>query len=350
MDFISSEELAKTKSYFTWVVGSAFLMPLSTAISCFYMSIGNTKIVTYTSIIANSMNMVLDILFIFGYPQALSEFGIISYETNSQLIPAMGAQGAIIATVLAQILQISLLIFVMLKDKYRIKYDTLNLTFNKKLLVDCIKIGLPNAISRFIEMLAWSSLSIIIGNFSKIHIQVFTLSSNVWLAFQFVFMAIQSGLSTTVANHIGAKRFNIIGKSILSALTFFALIMLACIPILVIFPDFAIIFFTGGSDNIDQVFNNHLIKSFNLTYIAITIQSINIILTGVLIAGGDTRFVMWVNPTFAWALAFIPCLLAIKFISFPPYITVAFAYPYMITVLCFYIWRYKSGKWMNKVI
>ena len=350
LDFIASEELHKTKDYFTWVMSSAFLVPLGTAISCFFMSIGNTKIITYTSIISNTVNIILDVLFIFGYPNVLSEFDIVSDEINSHFIPAMGAKGAIIATVLSQIIQITVLVLVMLKHKYRTKYDTLNFTFDKKLIIECIKIGFPNAISRFLETLAWSSLSIIIGNFSKIHIRVFTLSSNVWLAFQFIFFAIQAGLSTTIANHIGAKRFNIIGKSIFSAITFFASIMLVCVPVLAIFPDFAIAFFTGGSDDIDRTLSEHLVISFNFTYIAIIIESINIILTGVLVAGCDTKFVMLVNPTLAWILGFIPCFLAIKLGGFPPYFTVVFAYPYMIVVFFIYIWRYKSGKWIKKII
>ena len=349
LDFFYNVELQKTRDFFMWTVGSAFLFPLSTAISCFYMSIGNTKIVTYTSVIANTANVFLDILFVFGYPNALYAFGLSDNVSNSQLIPTMGAKGAAIATVLSQILQISILITIMLSRKYKTKYATFQFTFNRKLLLNCIRFGFPNAVSRFVEMMAWSTISLLISNYSKLHIQVFAISCNLWIAFQFVFVGIQAGLSTTVANHIGAERLKIISKSIINAMIFFALIMFCCVPILVMFPDFAIGFFTGGSTELNPELNDYLIKTFDLTYIAIIIQSANLILTGALVAGGDTKFIMFTNPVFAWILAVIPAALTIEFSSFPPHATIAFTYPYMVVLLITYIWRYKSGKWINKV-
>ena len=62
---ISSE--VDGESYFQWIVGSTFLIPLTNTLHSFFNSIGKTYIITITAVTANILNLLLDLILIFGY-------------------------------------------------------------------------------------------------------------------------------------------------------------------------------------------------------------------------------------------------------------------------------------------
>ena len=66
------------------------LAAMIAAIAAFFTGQGKTKLVMYSTIIGNIVNLGLDIVLIFGIPH---------------LVPAMGTLGAAIATVIAQFVQ-----------------------------------------------------------------------------------------------------------------------------------------------------------------------------------------------------------------------------------------------------
>jgi multidrug resistance protein, MATE family len=85
------------------------------ALSGFFIGIGQVKIVTYSAILGNAINIVMDYWMIFG----------------GGPMPELGVMGAAAATGVAQIMQLIFLLFRFWSHSNRKKYGTLKLKFNK---------------------------------------------------------------------------------------------------------------------------------------------------------------------------------------------------------------------------
>ena len=63
--------------YYCFLVGISFLYPLCTSLSCFYISQGKTKLVFFSTIGSQCVKLLLAYLFIFGYEEWLSAWGLL---------------------------------------------------------------------------------------------------------------------------------------------------------------------------------------------------------------------------------------------------------------------------------
>ena len=319
--------------YFKWIVGSAFLIPLTNTLHSFFNSIGKTYIITITAVTANILNLLLDLILIFGY--------------SPLSIPSLGMKGAAIATVIASFSQILFLLYILTKKKYREKFNTLKPVLRLKVLVKCIKIGAPRALCNLSEVTAWYYTVVILSNISTIHRNVFSITLNLFLYSQFVYSGIYGGLVTIISYQIGAKKFNLVKKAIKSNLLLCIISTTILILPLIISPSLAVTLLTGGNKHIDADLYENSIKSLNLIYPYVFILYAKNVFAGILTAGGDTKFLMWTDTILVWFLSLLPILLFSRFTSFPPYFNMSFFYPYVVVSFMVQILRYKSGKWLH---
>ncbi len=118
----------------------ASLPAIKVAFASFFIGQGKTRIIAYTVLLGAVSNIILDILFIFGYKNLISE---------------MGCKGAAIATILAEVVQILVLALVFFNKNNRLRYKTTsNIKFNKEIFKGCIKLGYPMSAGRIFELLA----------------------------------------------------------------------------------------------------------------------------------------------------------------------------------------------------
>src|SRR5262249_18744864 len=110
----------------------------SIALMGFFIAIGKTKLITFSTILANCVNVILAPMFIFGSP----------------ITPSLGIKGAALTTGLSLGFQALLLLSVFLRKAYRAEYGTNVFSFDWKLLSQMIKVGFPSGLGRMIEVLA----------------------------------------------------------------------------------------------------------------------------------------------------------------------------------------------------
>ncbi len=321
--------------YFRWIMlfGSAFL--LTSAVSSFYVGRGKAKLVILSALLGNVLNFILDIILVFGV---------------KGLVPAMGTEGAAIATVASQITQVLVLLVVFVSPANRLKYCTWNYQFNWKVFWECLHVGYPNAVGHMLEISAWALLMYFMTLVSSEHVTVFTIAQSVFILFVFFADGLQKGVIAVASNLIGAKQQQMISQLIKSSLLIYVGFAIVIAFPLVIYPELLIKGFITEDvfeASLEEVqWSARIAQIWN--WFALVLDGFAWIMIGILTAGRDTKFVMFTNATTAWFFAIVPVYIFVVIGGAPSHVTTMIvAFYTLLQCACFFA-RYKSGKWLKE--
>ncbi len=308
-------------SYLCWGIIEIYLSVLR--------SIGRVMISTAMNVLAFSLNVLLNAVFIFGL------FGA----------PQMGATGVAIATSISRLIELAACFIVSIKSK-DIKLDFRYLFVRNRLLFsDFVRLSLPAFANDISWSLAFSMYSVIIG-----HMGTDAVAAN---SFVIVVRNFGTVLSFGMANAGGILLGNIIGENKmdqakegakkLMKLTVIAGLIGGCI-ILAATP-----FVLEYADLSKQAL--HYLKYMLLinTYYVLGSAVNTSLIAGVFRAGGDSRFGLVCDTVDMWCYA-VPLGFLAAFLWKLPVMWVYF-------LLCtdeFVKWpwvikHYLSGKWLNNI-
>ena len=316
--------------YFCWIPA------LTAAITGFFVGRGETKIITFIVVTGSLVNAALDVILVFGY---------------KNIIPRLGCKGAAIATVTSEFLQAAILACKFLNRENRALYKTDNLPkFDKNLFFRGIKIGLPTAIGRSAEMLAWYLVCSMLGHVSKDLATAYTIGVTIYIMFVFICEGITKGTAAISANFIGCESLPSIRESfnklVIIAITLCCIFML---PI-VIYPDLLFDVLRNLHDDISNLYPTLRII-FVIQFLNITIEAVGSVPFGILLSGGDAKYPnvavlgsLWLFVVFPVSVLFF----AGKLNSAIVVQLLAALYNVSWAVLVFF--RYKSLKWYRSVI
>jgi len=321
-------------SFYRWVMSFAWLMPLYAALTSFYIGRGKVVFVTVVSIIANIINLSLDIILVFGV---------------SDIIPEMGPKGAAIATVIAQIIQVLIILVSFFRKEHIEKYGVLDCRFDKKLFIKCFKIGLPNTIAHFIEIAAWAFLLNLVALYSALYLTVVTIGQNVLILVAFINDGLSKAVTTIASNIIGAKfkkeKMNIL---LLKRLNFsmyklqFFISFLAGIFLLFFHNMLIDAFISQEAYSMEY---DMLLAVLNRTifwvWVYILVDGCVWANVGLLTAAGDTKFTMVVNALTVWFIAVLPAIFFIHYYNVGPDKIWIFCDLYALVGLFCYVLRVK---------
>lgn len=304
------------------------------AISAFFTGQGKTKLVMYSTIMANIINLILDIILIFGIPG---------------LVPALGTVGAAIATVVATLFQLILLFFIFLNTRHRHFFNTGDFHLNFSILWRCIRIGFPGAVGHMIELLAWSILLIMMARFDDTHITIVAIGINIYILFAFITDGLSKSITAISSNYIGANNLVMVKRVLQSGLISLGIVMGVIALPLLIFPHFIIDFFIN---NANDMLNRHTMEQLLLTallgiWLFFVFDGIVWTIVGVLTAAGDTLFIMLVNSSTVWIFSILPIYILTRYYDMSAkWIWFVIALYSFLNSLIFY-YRYKKIKWQN---
>ena len=184
-------------------------------------STGRTTYTMFTQITGAIVNIILDPILIFGY------FGF----------SAMGTAGAAIATVVGQIIAMTLGFIFNLKYNKEIHFSISYLKPIKPYIRDICAVGIPAGVTMFISSIMSFGINKILLTFSTTAAAVF---GAYFKLFTFVSMAafgLNNALISIVAYNLGTKRYDRIKQSIKLSAMYSALIGLIGLIILQVFPN-----------------------------------------------------------------------------------------------------------------
>lgn len=320
--------------YFKWLMYFGPIFCLSAALSSFYIGRGSVNFVTLVVVVANILNIVLDLVLIFGF---------------EPFVPSLGIEGAAIATGVSQVIQCAILFIGFIRKKHRHHFGTACWTFNKKCFMQCLKIGLPNSIAHTLEIIAWAVFLRMMTMAGDEHITVVAICQSIFMIFAFIAEGISKGASAIAANLIGAKQWDLVWKLFRSGIKFYFQAFLVLGLVLVIDPGPLIDWFIGGDLNSpsNQAIRNIAISACVWMWVYFLFDGIHWLVIGLLTAAGDTKFVLWVTGLSSWVFAIVPIYYFIVVLEHKADKAWLITAVYACLACLIYLWRFKSEKWRH---
>ena len=314
--------------YFQVLAGGAFVFLLTAAMTSFWSGRGKTMTVLIISAVITLFNIPLNYIFIFG------KFGA----------PELGACGAALGTVLAEIIGVALCFALFLRKRARKRYYTLSCRFDWQLLKRMLVYGLPNGAQLALDLIAFNIFSILLGCYG---VTVHEASSITFGINNIAFCPIM-GMGQTAAilvgQSIGANDIPLAKKSVRN--TWFLVLIYSVVMMVLFsgFQDFMLSPFVRPGDT-SQIETMRLAKiMLHFLSLYLLFDGTNITYSNVLRGAGDTSFTMWTLAVVGIVFFAIPCLIAFY---------LKMAWWVLWSLLCFeilllciiYKVRYRQGKW-----
>jgi len=325
--------------YFRWLLLFAPSYALMTAFAGFFIGRGKTQVMIWLAVIANGINILLDWILIFGV---------------EGWIPEMGIQGAGIATCFGYFFESAVLLYLFLKKENRESFGTGNWRFNGEEMAKCLKVGIPQGIFCSLEIFGWAVFYWMMTSLSEKHITISSICQSFTILLSFFFDGLCRGSAAIAGNLIGSKRHELVNKVLRSGLILLFFFLIATSVFLVFDPvDTAgFLFFAefeGGrfSASVDPALADSLKICMTLSFVYIFFDGLRWVLSGLLIAAGDTLFLLFIGSFSVWAFLLLPVYLVVVkhslAVEYAWGLTVGYAFLFFLV----YLIRFQRGAWQK---
>ncbi|HSX11654.1 MAG TPA: MATE family efflux transporter [Chlamydiales bacterium] len=316
--------------YFRWLMLFSPSFALMMAFSGFFIGRGKTKVLIWLAIIANLINIALDWVLIFGI---------------KGWVPEMGIQGAAIATCFGYFFEAGALGYLFLREENRLKFGAAHWRFNWSEMKKCLKVGVPQGIFCFLEVFGWAVFYWMMTDLGEKHITISSICQSFTILLSFFCDGLSRGSAAVAGNFIGSRRYDLVHKVLKSGFSLLFLFSLATALILVVDPvDTVRLLFIH---NPDVAIQDSLKICMILSFIYIFFDGLRWVFSGLLVAAGDTLFLLIAGSLSVWVFLLAP----VYFIVVRHHLPVEYAWGttvlYAAIFFVVYWIRFKQGAWQK---
>ncbi len=255
--FISSPAIrVASREFLVWRFPGYFPAFLISAYRPFYSGLGNTKVISYVTILMALLNVLFNYLLVFG---------------NAGL-PELGIKGSAIASSLAEYL--SLLFIIIYTGLYVDKKHYGMYSFKsirKKLVKELMTLSVPLIFQFFISLVSWFLFFLIIEKMGQRPLAISNLIRNIYMILMAPLLAFSQATSTVVSNLIGQRKTNEIMAALKRILMFSLLITLGVDLLNLLSPKTLFFIFTSDLELIESSISTLRVMSFSLMLFSISI-------------------------------------------------------------------------------
>ena len=270
----SDSLLARERTYYDIVILCGFAVYGQMAAASYFTGRGRTRIVFWVNLLGNLLNIALDPLLIFGC------WGF----------PRLGIAGAAYATVFSMFVQMVVLIWAVRREHFRASSEAHEL---RAIIFRILRFGVPSGAYTVLNMLSFTIFVFVTGGVGDLELAV----SNACFTVNYLLIApiegFALGASTLVAQALGrkdtsaaeanAKRTLYLGVGFVAVLSL--LVLLLNRPLLALFAP--------SDAAVASEFHSLGFILFVLMTVWQVFDAADVIVSGALKGGGDTKFVMW---------------------------------------------------------
>ncbi len=312
---------------FSWTF---LFMAVSASYVLVMRSTGNVKTPTFIGVSALLLNTLLSYALIFG------RFGL----------PEIGIQGVAIAAVIARALECGVLLSVTYALKLPVAASIKELTdFDLAFVSRVIKPMLPVILNELFWSLGITTYNIIYGRMGTESIATINIVSSIEQMAFVIFMGVGSATSVLVGNRIGAGKedeaFVYAGRSlgfgVAGGILTGIFLQIIKAPILSLY---------NVSPEVLQ--NANYVINVVSVFLWVRVNNMTIVV-GVLRAGGDTKFSMFLDGIIIWIVGVPLAALGAYVFHFPVYFVYLCAMSEEATKWLLGMWRYRSRKWIHNL-
>lgn len=330
--FSSDEVVKQLGSEFLTIIGYTFIF---TALSMIFVvalkTTGEVKKTTYYSILALLINTFLNYVLIYGNLGA----------------PKLGIEGAALATLIARIVQTGLLCMLLVQKQFiSIKIIKENLdVFRSSLSRSYFRITFPSIINHGTWTIGETLFFWLYASMGTSQTAAIALIDPIIFIFTCVFTGISDASSVMIGNEIGAnnkKRAFDYAKSFIKMTT-----ILSIIVGILIFLAMPYVLSLYHITSEVEAFVHSIMGVYILFSIAKNLNYINNV--GILRAGGDTKYVMWLDTLGVWIIGLPLAALGVYF-QLPLFAVYALANSHDIVRAVLGIRRTLTKKWIRNIV
>jgi len=265
----SGEILLKSDIYLDVRQWSIPLVVFNLILIAFYTGIGKTKVITIATIVLSLTNLVFDYLLIFVH------WGL----------PEMGIKGAALATVIAEVTGMAVLIGALV---YNRDWSTFHLFRFPKidwaLYRDMVTLSWPIVFQHILGMGAWYLFFLMIEKVGEEELAVSSVIKSIYMVIGIPIWGLASGVNTVISNILGQKNTEqVVPASIKSVHISFAVSFLIC-GIIFLFPEFFLGLYSKEISNLPET-----LPTLNVVLSAMMLFSVGAMTMHTVMGIGDTK-------------------------------------------------------------
>jgi putative MATE family efflux protein len=322
--------IALGSTYLRRVGFSYFFTSITFSFASVLRSTENVKLPMVVSIVALSINTVLNYLLIFG------NFGF----------PELGVEGAAIATLIARSLECAALLTLTyrLRTPVAARISEL-LGFNRAFVQRYLKIALPVMFNEMMWSLGITIYNIIYARIGTESIAAVNISATIENMAFVLFIGVSNAAAIMIGNRIGAneehKAFDYGRRTLIIGMAGSVLVGLAIL---------------AGKDSILALYQisetARQYASMILTIVAFTLWirvSNMTMIVGIFRSGGDTKFSFALDVGSVWLVGIPFALIGAFVFHFPVYGVVLMIMSEEVVKMMIGFWRFFSRKWINNL-
>jgi len=284
-----------TYVYIKWRTASAVATQLMFALMGFFTGRRDVRVPMWAGIVGNVVNVLLDIWLIFGWQ------GFAAGGRTWLAVPAMGVEGAAIATAIGTTVNALALVLFALRPHLRRTYALHRpRPLDTRAVRNMVRVGLPAAWEGFLDMGGFLVFSVFVGTTGAIPLAASQITLQV-LSFSFMpLWGLTTAAGVLTGNWIGAgdpERAAHYGRQVYKIGSYYSLALAALMiaarhhVFRVFTPDPAVLALGAGLTTVAAMFQYF--------------DGLRMISSGILQGAGDTRYTMTVTLVLSWGL-FVP--------------------------------------------
>jgi putative MATE family efflux protein len=317
-------------SQYLRIVGISYIF---TAITFTFVSIlrstENVKLPMVITIITLSLNMFLNYVLIFG------NFGL----------PKMGVSGAALGTTIARIIECIVIVFFAYKLKTPASARLSELRYSFSFLKKVLQTSLPAAVNELFWSLGITTYNAVFAHIGTNAIAAVNINSTIESMAFVIFIGIANACSIMIGNRIGAgdeeTAYDYANRFLI--LAFVGAILIGII-VIIIRPAVLSLY------NIEPLSYKLAMQILLVFGAAMWIRVTNLmIFIGILRAGGDTRFALYVEMGSIWLIGVPVAVISAFVFHLPVYWVYTLIMAEEVVKLLFVYPRFKSKKWIHNL-
>lgn len=327
--------------YFRWLMFFGPTYALMTAFAGFFIGRGKTKVMIWLAVVTNLINILLDQALIFGIEDWIAPQGI---------------RGAAIATCLGYSFESAVLAYLFLKKENRVEFGTGNWRFNWDEMKKCCKVGFPQGIFCSLEVFGWAVFYWMMTSLGEKHITISSICQSFTILLSFFCDGLSRGAAAVAGNMIGAGRQFLLHKVVRSGLCLLLFFSIAASLILVVDPVDTVqfLFFDHpdaalqkGPVELDLSLQQSLKTCMVFAFIYIFFDGVRWLFSGLLVAAGDTLFLLAAGSLSVWIFLLAPVYFIVVQQALPVEYAWGLASSYAALFFAIYWLRFKRGAWQK---